>query len=441
MNTDDYPKLRAKRISELFPPCDLAYSFLLKAKDHRMNKEYLLNQMINFPKVLDSRSIFLSRSDAELFGFQDVDILQVPIKEYIDFSIDELNQVLNNPYFSMNNQEVWLTLAPEILVDKTLLVFRHLNPNMSEEMIMKELNKNILIANYHYHKLDFNPYLNPIPPLMPPESFFLYDEIPPPQIVLLSIFCAYRTDTIPINQIMEIRKTQKIYIGPDEKTIDISTVLGNFVDVVVKNHMFELVDDLITVNPPILFTNNITFSNHYQYRENGIPTLLKLSPDSLDKSDENIDSDSKIAEKLFPYFEKMMENIKSNVNHFTKLEIFQHICAQYIGYDKNVFGEDTKIPVNQILDSIQSWINEYAEDDFVLQMQNKISKPTDESELPDSLKELLQPNQRNPKINALMDQIGNEYPFLRPDAPEIEKELLTEDNDPLKLQRKYLAIF
>ena len=54
---DDLIKKRVERISKLFPPLVLAYSFLLKADNHQLSIDELYEDIMQFPQVPDTRKI------------------------------------------------------------------------------------------------------------------------------------------------------------------------------------------------------------------------------------------------------------------------------------------------------------------------------------------------------------------------------------------------
>ncbi|OHT03710.1 hypothetical protein TRFO_06518 [Tritrichomonas foetus] len=437
----DIIKMRANRISELFPPCTLAYSFLLKSRNFKLSKDELFEKIIQFPQVDDARRVFLSPSDTRLFGFQDIDFFQVPIKEFINFSPDELIQILDNSYFYVGPNEVWLEYPPEIDIEHTLLVYRHLYPQMSNQDFIESLNRPRFIAYFHYHKLEIDLNNYEIPSLQPEESFFYFKEQPQPEYALLNIFCANRTDNLPFLKIQEIKRNTTIFIGPEKKPLDLAVLLGDLIELITNCHFFEFVDDRVQAYPPLFFSTYFNYNQPYTYQANGAPCLIRSPTDTnTTEEDDSIMVDPAVSSKIFPYIEKLMADIGDDVPNFTHTQIFQHVAAQYFGCDQHIYHENASISIEEIKNGISKWVQENAQRDLLSKLKNEIQWFENET------KKMLEARKQSLNImpdirtDELMERIGEEYPFLKPDQDELEYELELNDSELYKLKEESFKV-
>lgn len=407
---DDLMKKRADRISKLFPPCTLAYSFLLKSDNFKLSIDELYDQMMQFPQVPDARKIFLSPDDTKLFDFQDVDLFQISLNKFISLSKDELVEILNNFYFSVLPDEVCLLNPPEIDIPQTLLVYRHLFPEMTEEEMLNELSSPCLIAYFHYHKLIFDLEDFPIPELQPPESFYYFDQLPTPEKALLSIFCANRTNQMNLIDILQIKRNTEIYIGPEKKPAYMNTTIDDISLLVEKSHIFYFVDNTIQVYPPLILSNYFEYNRDFSYRPNENPCLIYSPEDETEQNDNESSSPETKTNSLYPYIERILEDIGSDVHNFTVSQICEHVYAQRIGCGHLLFGEED-ISVDELFDGISKWLNEHAERDFRSGPNN--------NELLDERRKKLTSTNLDRRNDELMNQILIEYPFLGSDETNI----------------------
>lgn len=416
---DDLMKRRADRISKLFPPCILAYSFLLKSKNFKLTIDELYDNMMKFPQVPDARKIFLSPEDTKLFDFQDVDLFQISLLNFISLDKDELSEVLNNYYFNILSDEICILNPPEIDVAQTLLVFRHLYPEMSESEMLNELNEPRFIAYYHYHKLDFDSEEFPIPELQPPESFYYFNEMPTPEKALLSIFCANRTNQMNLIDIQQIKRSTEIYIGPEKNAAYMNTTIDDIFSLVEKSHIFYFVDNTIQVYPPLILSNYFEYHTEFFYRPNANPCLVYSADEQVqkDQDDESTSQETK-TNSLYPFIVRILQDIGTDVHNFTFLQIFEHVYAQRIGCDHLIFGEED-VSVEDLKNGILKWFDEYAEKDLISNFQK--SQNSNNEMLEERRKKLASTNldQRNDELNS---QMLIEYPFLGSDETVIPQQ-------------------
>ncbi|KAK8887379.1 hypothetical protein M9Y10_038419 [Tritrichomonas musculus] len=429
----DLIKKRADRISKLFPPCTLAYSFLLKSNNFKLSLNELFDQIMQFPQASDSRKIFLSPDDTKLFDFQDIDLFQISLNKFIDFTPTELLSVLNNCYFNILPNEVCISQPPEVNIPHTLLVFRHLYPDKTENEIYNEISKPRFIAYFHYHKLNLDPNVTPIPKLQPPESFFYFNQDPSPEQALLSIFCAKRTDQIQLNEILRIKRYTPIYIGPDKNEKSMNTAIDDLFELVQKSHIFHFVDDTIQVYPPLILSHYFDYEARFVYRPNENPCLIHPFDDENQIENEELSfASSQTSNALFSDVERLLDRI-GKVTNFTFSQIFQHVVSQQIGCDQYIFGE-SEVSINDIKNAISKWIDKHAESDLISKIQGS---ENNNQELIEERKISLLSSQKDRINGYLIEQLSEEYSLLKPDSLEFETaddEIRREDKTLYKLK-------
>ena len=235
ITTKSLPERRAERLSEIFPVHILAYSCVLKSPGGRIGLEELLQEILSFPDVPDARDIYLIRDEGDLFGLGDVDNFDVPLGHFVKFEMEDLKQVLNSPPFLMQKDEVVLTQAVEYNMVKTLNVLRHIFPDDSELELNQKINRG-LIAYFHKQKINTTGLC--YPPLLSSEVFLKFQRTPTREEALLCLFCAKRTNVIPLSQYTFWQYSEFITIG--EQRVPIGEIIGDIIPVVLNSHFLRI---------------------------------------------------------------------------------------------------------------------------------------------------------------------------------------------------------
>jgi hypothetical protein len=143
-------KWRAQRISRLFPPAALAYSFLLKAPGHSLSVAELHRLICRFPLVADAITVHLLPRECLQFGL-DGTFLDQPLEFFVDFTVDDLISVLQDSCFAVTPDGVSLASPPEIDVGRTLSFLRQISRSADDYAAAASQS---FIAYFHCHRVD-----------------------------------------------------------------------------------------------------------------------------------------------------------------------------------------------------------------------------------------------------------------------------------------------
>jgi len=349
---------RIDRLNALFPPLHVAFSVLLLNNERMMSVEELLEHYLNFPLHEHSAAVYLNKEDADIFEMNKLTIYMFtnPLKSYAILNQDIILEFISKDpeLFHISQGYISLNAKLQIDVEKTFQIFSLLNSDYDQTLTNQENQRFISMFDtmrlnppLFYRKMDsFNEIMD-------------LSSSPDSSLIILYVFCTFRRKSIPIESFIEFITTEK-YKNMENP---IAFYIPDLIGVLDNCYFVHIEDDLIIINPPVIYTNDSglftvnPYTKHSECSYKPISIQMPLSRHQKIKQDVNgIDKKFKwpFNRVLMHYFYEF-KKIQGSTP-FTLMELLEFTLAEcYLGNGYN--GIEPSF-IECAIHELQMWIND-----------------------------------------------------------------------------------
>lgn len=360
----------ADRISEMFPLTSLAYSILVNTPSHKLTFEELHSKILNFPNGPNSAAIYLTKDDAEKFGFCFSNTFDEAIRNYIKLTVDEIKLVLSyQPHiFNVINNYIKLTNQPIIDYDKTLKQYRYMHRKLSEEEFIQKLKSQLFLGYFHTYKLDHSVIRCPESPLL---DYLLTLEAPPTsEQALFILFCYCGCTEMTISNACETCARVTLIIDGQKQSL-VNYIDEDIVESVKRTNCFHRVGNEIVLSYPKLYFRTDIQVSVYQYIPTDTPLVIpipvKIRGNNLIEEGSTTEIELDVKNQFFPIIMEFKESISKKYVNFTPRDVFLWVSSYYLIYNHStaLTPEET----NQLSKTIELFFDRYAEIDELVRYE------------------------------------------------------------------------